>query len=172
MAIPSSLQVMGVCRLRFAFRQARPHSPTSGTPATQLGQLCHRVLQIMVDQRAFWDASWLERLGTFWDRELEVLVSGLGANSSDWGPPQEWPDYQLKKARLKRMSARLRTLVTAEPPDTHFLSEEPVQGASDNSAAVLTSFFEGRGAIESSTSRRGVRSMGLPEKYTRIMPSS
>jgi CRISPR/Cas system-associated exonuclease Cas4 (RecB family) len=78
----------------------------------------------MVEQRLLWEEAWLTELERIWNERLEELIASLGQQEGELGRPETWPDYQLKKARLRLMTRRLREVLIAEPRETAFLLEE------------------------------------------------
>jgi PD-(D/E)XK nuclease superfamily protein len=125
---PSSYQVMAACRLRAAFSQGRRRRAPASTSA-RLGNVCHRVLDQMVSDRSLLAAQWQELLEDVWAAEVEVerQDSAAAGEEERSGPPDRWPDFQLKRARLRKAARRLRDLLAALPAGAEFFPEEPLQ---------------------------------------------
>ncbi len=125
---PSSYQVMAACRLRAAFSQMRPGRAPASTSA-RLGNICHGVLERMVRDHSLMEPNWERLLDDVWAEEVERegQASVAASEAERLGPPDRWPDFQLKRARLRKAARRLRGLLVALPARVEILPEEPLQ---------------------------------------------
>lgn len=93
----------------------------------RIGRICHAVLDFLVRSGNLVAADWDRDLEAAWSdevrREGESVGEAPGHLSSE---PERWPGYELKRARLRRMAARLRTVLTALPEGAVLLPEEPM----------------------------------------------
>jgi hypothetical protein len=76
-------------------------------------------------------------LGDQWDVELqrkwrEEIDHERAAQTTDdqlrWGPPEGWPNYELKKARLRNLARSVRELILDLPSGAHVLTEHDLTG--------------------------------------------
>jgi hypothetical protein len=73
--------------------------------------------------------SWRESLESAWGEEVAREVSLLPARDDGLPEtPERWPDYQVKRARMRRMARRVRDLLLALPEGPGFLPEEELEG--------------------------------------------
>jgi hypothetical protein len=87
----------------------------------RLGIVCHQVLDKMVSSRSLWDEGWLLELDRIWREFVQNEAGSLEVAES-------WPNYQLKRARLRRTAGQLRELLTTLPPDAVVIPEEAMVG--------------------------------------------
>jgi hypothetical protein len=125
---PSSYQVMSACRLRAAFSQIRSGRAPASTSA-RLGNICHRTLERMVRDRSLMEPHWEGLLNDVWAAEVEreKQASVAAGEAERLGPPDRWPDFQLKRARLRKAARRLRGLLVVLPAGAELRPEEPLQ---------------------------------------------
>jgi RecB family exonuclease len=125
---PSSFEVLRACRTRTAFRQQTPGA-SQKTPALRLGDACHRVLERIAELVSLSDSELLPRLVELWDEEIarEATISAAAGEQAVFGPPEEWPGYEIKRARLFKVVGRLRESI-AGVDIKDLLSEEWLVG--------------------------------------------
>jgi CRISPR/Cas system-associated exonuclease Cas4 (RecB family) len=100
--------------LRYALRHKPGGVAPLGTPATMIGQLCHRVTQRLIDERLIPGAQWLQRFDQLWEEETRALAVGPSDRV-----PELWPGYALKKVELRRALSELTRILTSDGvPDT------------------------------------------------------
>jgi PD-(D/E)XK nuclease superfamily len=143
---PSSYQVMAACRLRASFSQMRRGQAPTSTSA-RLGNVCHRVLERMVRDRSLTEPYWEGLLDNAWAAEVEREGQNLVADEADrLGPPGRWPDFQLKRARLRKAARRLRELLGALPAGAELRPEEPLQACDGRLRGRADLIVRGAGA--------------------------
>lgn len=99
------------------------------SPAVRLGDACHHVLDFLVATGALMGDQWDVELGRQWQREIDhERVLQTPFDLSRWGPPEAWPNYELKKARLRNLTRSLRQLMVGLPADAHVLTEHDLTG--------------------------------------------
>ena len=104
---PSLFHDLGACALRVAFQRQRHELPGLVSAAAVMGTLCHAVLETMVVTGAFRTAEWAEHLQQLW----QVRVAAAEQSYPLLGPSASWPGFQIKRARLRTLLARLRVLL-------------------------------------------------------------
>jgi hypothetical protein len=126
---PSLLEPLTTCRMRVSFLQVGVATTPSRPPAARLGDLCHLVLDQLVATGTL--------LGDRWEAELEQGWCTGAANESllqsdedlaRYGPPEAWPHYALKRARLTNLARRVRQLLIGLPGDAQVLTEQELTG--------------------------------------------
>jgi len=75
------------------------------------------------------EPNWERLLDDVWAEEVERegQASVAASEAERLGPPDRWPDFQLKRARLRKAARRLRGLLVALPARVEILPEEPLQ---------------------------------------------
>lgn len=126
---PSTFELLSRCPLSLAFSlEEGPAAP--GGPAQWLGDVCHRVLDRLVADGLLIGDAWEAALETAWREELDQQVRRLAAQrvSNVFGSAEDWPGYELKRARLMIAAARVRERLLVLPRGTAILTEVPLQG--------------------------------------------
>src|SRR4051794_19915820 len=152
---PSSFEDLRACRLRAAFRRdARPPSQHPTSAAQRLGNVCHRVLESLVRTGALLSDSWDDAFATSWGEEIrrEALVLERGGHPVS--EPERWPDYQVKRARLRKVAVRLRDILCELPPTAALLPEEALHGFDGRLRGVADLVVRPPGPTFLSTTRR------------------
>lgn len=94
-------------------------------PILRLGTICHRVLEYVVTSRVLFDEQWREALEEAWTREVAAEIEvPEGSPGED---PESWPGYEVKRARLFKIAARLRAKLI-EIPSHQVLTEVKLNG--------------------------------------------
>lgn len=102
--------------MRAAFVQM-PGGHNLRTPAMRLGIVCHQVLDKMVSSRSLWDETWLPELDTVWRESVQGEAGTIDV-------AERWPNYQLKRARLRRTAGQLHELLVSLPADAVVMPEQ------------------------------------------------
>jgi CRISPR/Cas system-associated exonuclease Cas4 (RecB family) len=90
--------------------------------------MCHNVLDEAVRTRDFRREDWRRHVEQLWDREV-VAEKERGPREGVIDAPTRWPGYQLKRARLFQVAARVHELLEVLPPEAEVLTEEPLTAA-------------------------------------------
>lgn len=125
---PSLLEPLATCRMRVSFMQSGNFgAPRS--PAIRLGDACHHVMDYLVSTRCLLGDQWDVDLQRKWreeiDRERAVQTSD---DQVRWGQPEAWPNYELKRARLRNLARSVRQLMLDLPSEAHLLTEHELSG--------------------------------------------
>lgn len=83
-----------------------------------IGQLCHRVVQRLIDERLIPGDGWPKRFEGVWAEEMLALPIGPGFRS-----PEQWPGYALKKVGLKRALSELTEILIKDGIPTAIQTE-------------------------------------------------
>lgn len=120
---PSSFEVIRACRTRMAFSQS--YKGRHKSPALRLGDVCHRVLDHVIQMLELTSTEWVAELTASWDLEIdkEASLSEKAGERDLYGPPSSWPGYEVKRARLFKMAQRLRQDL-ADVPREALITEE------------------------------------------------
>ena len=113
---PSALALLQSCPLRLAFQRSVPRTRAAGlAPQQLLGTLCHAVLEQVVKDETLLRPTWERALDDAWAERIAALPTSMGAEPPAWmvGPPQTWPGYAIKRARLGKAARRLRELLAS-----------------------------------------------------------
>jgi RecB family exonuclease len=113
---PSLFHELEACALRVAFRRQHHEQPAISSSAALLGRMCHAALEQLVVNGELWAEDWSTRLLDRWHQE----VATTEAHHPELGPPDAWPGFHLKRARLRTLAAHLRELVAETPRDLLF----------------------------------------------------
>lgn len=105
---PSSFEEMRACRLRYELRHTSRGAARQGPPAARIGQLCHRVVQRLIEENLLPGSQWPQRFDRVWAEETLALPTDPGYRA-----PELWPGYALKKVGLKRALAELNAMLTS-----------------------------------------------------------
>jgi CRISPR/Cas system-associated exonuclease Cas4 (RecB family) len=109
---------MRACRLRAAFSHDRHAGERADSPAARLGVICHSVLESLVRSKGLTGSDWESRFDQVWESEVRKTAA----------QPDLWPDFQLKKARLRRLAKRLRGILSSLPEASEVLPELLLSG--------------------------------------------
>lgn len=129
---PTAFEAVRLCYLQGAFRQQGSGSPTSRNPAQVLGDLCHEVLEELVNTGAIREEHWAEALDPVWRRVVDRTAGEVHQaphEPSLAGAPAQWPGYVIKRARLAKAARRLHDLLDRVEPGAEFMSEIPLSSA-------------------------------------------
>src|SRR5438270_758686 len=102
---PTGFAVMRSCRLRIAFGQAQSSAVDSESAPQALGDLCHTVLERLAQTREIQQDDWRPALESQWEAVSDEVAERVRSGPHDpelARPPQEWPGYALKRARLSK----------------------------------------------------------------------
>jgi len=98
-------------------------------PAIRLGDVCHRVLDFLVATNALCREQWDVELGRQWQEEIDHERALQTADDLvRWGPPEAWPNYELKRARLRNLARSVRQLMLGLPAEALVLTEHDLTG--------------------------------------------
>lgn len=99
------------------------------SPAVRLGDACHHALDFLVATKAIVGDQWEAELGRKWQEEIDhERASQSGGDLARWGPPETWPNFELKRARLRNLARSVRRLMLELPADAHVLTEHDLTG--------------------------------------------
>lgn len=121
---PSSFELLRTCFMKTSFSFGGRRG--QGGPASWLGDVCHRVLEASLRSGWIFSGDRESELDRCWEREMAQCVDGLRLQgiAPDRLEPQQWPGYELKRARLHNCIRRLHELVGSLPPDRELLIEQ------------------------------------------------
>src|SRR5260370_20920406 len=72
---------------------------------------------------------WDVELGRQWQEEIDHERALQTADDLvRWGPPEAWPNYELKRARLRNLARSVRELMLGLPADALVLTEHDLTG--------------------------------------------
>lgn len=106
---PSAFEAMRSCRLRASFAQNRHGEPLQNAPAALLGLACHQALDSLVESGRIREGTWLAAIDEAW----ETAITQVMASADITADPSSMPGYQIKRVRLRQVTARVRELLTA-----------------------------------------------------------
>ena len=129
---PTSFEGLRLCRLRTAFGQLPKTQLSPRTSQQVLGDLCHAVLEELVISGSILRDDWREAVDPLWlilAARMADAVHATPHEPSLSGPPDLWPGYVIKRARLNKTAGRLHDLLAAAGEDAELVCEKPLATA-------------------------------------------
>ena len=126
---PTSFEEMRTCRLRAAFKVlGKGGHSADGSAALHLGNVCHRVMEVAVQDRTLLSDLWEDSFESVWDAEIAREVAKMEARGGHHPVPAErWPDYEVKRARLRRVARRIRAILVDLPVESSVVPEAKLE---------------------------------------------
>ncbi len=122
----TSYERLRTCALRAAFARSGSHDGSFSAAAT-IGTLVHAVFEELVRTGAIRGDDWSSRADDLWDAGLRRAAAEAAVRLRHAVDPMEWPDLNLKRARLRRSLGRLRSMILSLPAGSKLHPEEPLQ---------------------------------------------
>lgn len=129
---PTAFEVMRSCRLRTAFRAQPGGDQATRTAPQALGDLCHAVLERLVETRSILDSDWADQADVAWHelgQDLAVQVQEGRHETTLSGPVETWPGQRMKRARLRKAAGRLHELLAPVAAQAELVTEEPLRAS-------------------------------------------
>jgi hypothetical protein len=127
---PTGYNVLLECGLHFWFSRHPPFGRGHQSAAATIGEICHQVMNTGISSGAWKKPQWRPDLERYW----EEAVSSFKASVPDGHParklpPERWPGFELKRARLLNLFGRVRDALATLPLDADVMTEVDLQSA-------------------------------------------
>jgi CRISPR/Cas system-associated exonuclease Cas4 (RecB family) len=166
---PTSYERMRRCREQAAFA-SESRGRGAASAAQRLGRICHRVLENPAVLQALATRDAPVDLDSAWEAEVQVEAEQLASTrgTARLGSPDQWPDYQLRRAQLRHAAGALREVALSVGTATQIQAEAPLASADGRLGGWADFVLRGRdGEVVIDLKTGGARDQLVAESHDR-----